>query len=165
MSKWEDIDRGREEEPNERINVDLREEPLAFVRRITEDILESDPDEKRYRTDTIGSITVKKLMGPIWSIEFLFHERNIDNQFKFTPMGTMPEGGNTRQGSNLPDLGGNVGETARLIEEGFDILPFEFAELDAASLGHTHLTDYEFKYETAIGKSELEQGDLDSVIE
>jgi len=89
------------------------------------------------------------------SVELKFHETMIENDFTFTPdvrgeQGTSPE-----------KLGGKVGELAGILNQAFD-MQWDFAELDAASIGHEHLTDYEFEYEGIAMKS-VSNVDLDRI--
>lgn len=135
--------------------------PLAFLRTIRQTILEEEPDRVVFSEEGIGRAEFRKLGSGSYSIEFGFHENNIENKFEFRPLSETTGGQTTRQGTDLPDLGGNAGEFGRLFERQFkDVLPFEFAELDAASVGHENLTSYEFKYETFVDISTIREANF-----
>jgi len=134
--------------------------PLVVIRRFHEDINAGKSSGTyvakwgtlRYDTGHFGNL----------DLEFTFHENAVDGTFEFKPM-DAPTGGRTPQGSKVEDLGGHPGEFARLFKRIYKGKPmFEFAKLDAASLGHEYFTDYEFKYEINAFKSDFTGIDIDS---
>lgn len=133
--------------------------PLAFLRKIKETILEEEPERVIFSERGIGSVeftSIGRMFGSDnYKVEYGFHEKYVENKFEFVAMGSEHGGGTMRQGSDLPSLGGKPGEFGRLFEESFDSFPFEFAELDAASVGHENLTSYEFRYETSVSIDEI----------
>lgn len=85
-----------------------------------------------------------------------FNEVSVDEEFRFDPMGGAVGGGETMQGTPADELGGEAGEFASMFKKIYDTsFDWEFVELSAASIGHSHLTDYEFEYEITVGKDEV----------
>lgn len=117
-------------------------------------IAQTDMDEFQVRQGNIGNVEVKSLFGSSYSIEFGVHERWLDGTFEFKPHGEMPQAGQTVQGTGLHEMDGLPAEVGKLMVEGIGVLPWEFSELNAASIGHTNLTDYEFKWESQIDAGE-----------
>lgn len=120
-------------------------------------ILEGDADEFEISERGLGRIKARNLgAGGMWSLKYGVHEKNLENKFEFRPLGVQPTGGNTIQGTELDKMGGEPAAVAQHMIDHADVLPWEFAKLDAASMGHMNLTDYEFEYE-----SSLQEGDID----
>lgn len=140
----------------DREETDRPYEPLAMARVIHEKLMEDDPDRVIFREEQIGSVEVEKIGADFYKLKFGLHESNVENEFEFMPARDAREGGTTLQGTPLEQMGGKAGELASILKDALDTLPFEFAELDAASMGHENLTSYEFEYETSFRRSDLE---------
>lgn len=140
----------------EREETDRPHEPLAMARVIHEKLMEDDPDRVIFREEGIGAVEVEKMGANLYKVEFGVHESNVENKFEFMPARDAAQGGTTLQGTPLEEMGGKAGELASILKEAMDTLPFEFAELDAASMGHENLTSYEFEYETSFKRRDLE---------
>lgn len=131
--------------------------PFAFVRAF----------EQRYqdgqhsgRVSELGLGTLEwDRSGSFVKLEYGFHETSIERKFEFTPHEARI--GSTRaQGTNLKQLGGDAAEVAKIIDKVYDAEEFDFAELDAASIGQTHLTSYEFEYQSSLRHSEIMNTDI-----
>ena len=133
--------------------------PLVVIREFHKDI-NSGTDSASYHT-MWGTLRYDTSYGAL-DMSFTTHESVIENKFEFNPASNASSGGRTIQGSSLEDLGGKPGEFASLFKKIYKGKPlFEFANLDAASLGHQYLTDYEFTYEISAFKSAFTNVDLD----
>ncbi len=136
---------------------------VKFLRDAFEQMKEE--DEGRVSELKMGSISWNK--SRIYTfVEYGFNERSAEpgSKFVFMPAYNAEHGGTTRQGSDIQEFGGEIAEVGTFIEALAD-LPLEFAELDAASQGHSNLTDYEFEYETAVSNSRLEDLTFEEVAE
>lgn len=125
---------------------DRRLGPVAFVRKIVESMRENES----------GSISELGLGGFKWerpgdtgsfNVEYGFNEVSAENKFVFEPAENVEIGGQIRQGTPVEEIGGDAGRIGMLLDIALDP-NFEFAEMDAASIGFGgHLTDYELTYE------------------
>lgn len=136
------------------------------VVKFLRDVFEGMKDEEKGRESEWGFGTVEWNKSNIYTfIEYGFEEKSASPTatFKFTPAANVRQGGTTRQGTDIQDLGGDVAEIGEFIESISD-LPLEFAELNAASQGHTNLTNYEFEYETAVENARLDKLKFEEVL-
>lgn len=127
--------------------------PLVVLRDFQEQIVDGEP-KGSIMTD-FGSLS--------WDgthtlrVELSFHESQVSGDFKFKP---MEHGGTRIQGTKISEFDGLAAQLGLMIEEVYDVT-FEFSDLSASSHGHTHLTDYEFTYQTLIGTSTVKRTDID----
>lgn len=136
--------------------TDRPHEPLAMARLIQDTLVEEDHNEVKFREYGIGTVEVENFGGGVYSAKFHAHESRLENEFSFQPIPDAEIGGSTLQGTPLEEMGGKPGELAKMLKNAFDSMPWEFAELEAASLGHSNFTSYEFTYETSFDRRELE---------
>jgi hypothetical protein len=134
-----------------------------FLRDVFEGI--KNEDEGREGEIRMGTVSWKRSKIFI-RIEYGFEEKTADPNatFKFRPAANNRQGGTTRQGTDIEDMGGNAEKVGRFINT-MAGLPLEFAELDAASIGHSNLTNYEFKYETSVETSKIENLTFEEVLQ
>lgn len=133
---------------------DRRIEPLVMIRDFHSDV--NDRVQKRSYMARWGTFSYERLGAATIRADFGFHEKFIDNQFNFSGMGAERGGGTTPQGTPLEDLGGKVGEFARMMKDIYgDVIEFDFTELNAASQGQIYLTSYEFEYELLLDESDI----------
>ena len=135
--------------------------PLVLLRQFKSGV-ESDLENQKIMTD-FGSLEWDEMnmVTENISVTWGFNEAHVDEEFTFEPLGggsqgSPVDGGTTLQGTPAEELGGKAGEFASMFKQVFDTsFEWEFAELNAASLGHTHFTDYEFEYEITVSKNEV----------
>lgn len=142
-----------------RSSTDRKFEPLAIARRIKETVEEDGPERFIVSEESVGRMEFERLFSGSYKITFGFHESNVDHEFTFEPSKSPVSGGSTIQGTPLRKLGGRTGMMARQLSE-MGARDFEFVSLEAASHGHTNLTDYEFEYESDISTSDIKESDL-----
>jgi hypothetical protein len=121
---------------------------------------QTDLKEFRLSQSNIGNLEIRQGAMSVIMASFGVHERWLDGPFEFEPIGELPRGGREMQGTPLEEMGGLAGEVARITTEELGMSPWEFAKLDAASMGAMNLTDYEFEYETQWDKQTLMSVDI-----
>lgn len=146
---------------NVRVDDDIREigveDPDIYVEQFDEGL-------GRFRSGRVmGTVGTLKWRvrdgiagGTTVSIEYSFHESQVEEEFEFRPSGrgTAMAQDTNWQATDVGDLGGPAGKLGELLEDRYE-LTFDFAELDAASHGHMGLTDYEFTYESLGERDEM----------
>mgnify|MGYP000111295010 CR=1 FL=1 len=139
---------------------DRKVEPLVVIRDFHSDI-EQGVSERKYMTEW-GTFSYRLSNLSTIHAEFRFEESSITEEFSFNPMDARNRGGHVKQGSSLGELGGNPSKFAGLMKQVYgDPVDFEFVSLDAASQGHSRLTNYEFEYELIMNRSEITNTDID----
>jgi len=133
--------------------------PVAFVRKFQERAV-ANPDGGRVSEMGLGTISWENF-GAGMKVEYGFNESSVENTFSFQPIGAREGGGERPQGTTASELGGQVGKVASIIDSAFLDDQFEFAELDAASVGFGYLTSYEFGYEGTTSLNRLENEQID----
>lgn len=132
--------------------------PFAFVRAF-EQRYQDGQESGRISEMGIGSLEWSR-SGSFIQLEYGFHETAIERKFEFTPH-DINVGSTRAQGTNLKQLGGNAAKVAKIIDRVYDEAEeFDFSQLSAASIGHTHFTSYEFKYEASLVHSEVMDTDI-----
>jgi len=136
---------------------DRRVSPLVVLRKFREGVM-SDLNEQQILTE-MGTLSWDTL-GSFVRVELSFNESQIENTFSFTPIGAELGGGERVQGTPAPQLGGDVGRLAKRFAETYDSAEdWEFSDLEAASIGQTNLTSYEFTYRTTVSGSDVSETD------
>lgn len=153
------------DENGERKRTERKFEPLAIVRKIRDIIINDDPDRFRIREDDVGTIEIRKLGESLYSAEFGFSEHSLgpSSKFEFRPLPGARQGGTTQQGTPLEEMSGRPAQVAALMKDAFNMLSWEFAELDAASLGNQNLTSYEFEYESSFQLSDVKNPHIEEL--
>lgn len=143
-----------------------RIEPLVMIRDFDSDV--NDGVQNRSYMARWGTLSYEILGYGTLRADFGFHEKFIDNDFTFPPMGVDEGGGRTLQGTPLEDLGGKPGKFGRMMREIYggrgdynQRIEFDFAEINAASQGQKYLTSYEFEYELLLNKSDITNVNID----
>lgn len=139
--------------------------PVVVARKVHERIMEG--GDSRVVAE-LADITINDNQFGGFQLKLGFHQRQVDGVFKFDPnvAEREPIGDTTSKASTVQELDDEIGLLASLIEEAYGANPWEFASLEAASIGGTGaLTDYEFKYETSTSDGRVEKDSMDKAIE
>ena len=131
--------------------------PTQLAKIVLNKALEVQDREYTVREEGMGDYDIRPIGGSMVTITANIHEVLLDRQFEFRPSQNARSGGSTLQGTPLQDMGGNPSKVAQAIIDHTDLRDFEFAQLNAASKGHTRLTDYEFEYEGIVQKSSIDE--------
>jgi hypothetical protein len=127
--------------------------PMAFARRVYKAARQMKEDgEDKTLSGMLATVKLENNQFGGFSISIGFHEKRMESDFRFSgskPMNIDPQNQVANTATPIEELTGDVGMLAKILEETMDLNPWEFAELEAASIGGTGgLTDFEFKYES-----------------
>lgn len=148
--------------------------PVLMARRAHELIQEGGD---HYLSAKLASIEIEDNQFGGFQIKLMFHENEMEMPFVFrgarAKLNQFPEEMKdkvqilyNKPASHPKDLSKDIGTIADILEIAYDMPEFEFAKLDAASIGGMgQLTDYEFTYETGSNSDKLAVGDIDEAIE
>lgn len=147
--------------------AEARKSPLVLAREFKQEVLEGNEDGRVSELE-VGSISWKSLLDTSdYRLELGLHETAVNNTFKFRPEGPRepkPIGVANPQATDASSLGGKGGELAAIFREAFDVR-WDFAELEAASIGGEHLTDYEFTYEGFTAEQKIINSNIDEAVQ
>jgi len=125
---------------------------VAVARQVYRAVQEAKKEEETVSVSTeMATVRVENNKFGGYQIELNFHESMLTSKFEFFSTG-----------SRLQEFTDEIGKLAEILEETLDLTQFEFAELEAASIGGLgELTDFEFKYETGTPNNPPEKRTFD----
>lgn len=143
--------------------------PVALARKVHEQVMKIEDGESVLVSGELASVRIEQdSFGHMTNFELGFHQSVVNGEFRFSARVAErdPIGNAQAKASTLSNLNSDLGLLGKLIEEAYDTNPWEFVELEAASISGTgSLTDYEFKYETGALSTSFTDTDFEDALE
>jgi len=138
--------------------------PVTIAREVHDVVQSGESEEVSAR---LASVKVEHNQFGGVQFEIQFHQKQVQSEFTFNAMVAErdPIGDATSKATNIQELSEDIGTLANIIKMAYDTNPWEFAELNAASIsGSGALTDYGFVYETGAIEDSYTDEDLERAI-
>lgn len=139
--------------------------PILIAREV-QDIVEENRDAEI--VGDLASVQVEHNQFGGFQFEIAIHQSNVNSVFEFNAMTAerQPIGDVTSKATDIEELNDDIATLANVMEIAYDTNEWEFAELEAQSIGGTGgLTDYVFTYQTGTNKDNFTNRDLEDAIE
>lgn len=147
--------------------------PVAIAREVHKRVMEGGDHDI---SASLATVKIRDNQFGGMQMKIRFHERLMTGDFVFkgssqgrsgddSVMGQMADMQGTKH-SMLMEFTDDIGRLSEILKLAYDLNDWEFAELEAASIGGMGgLTDYEFVFETGTTKDEFSRDAIDRAVD